>query len=58
MYLIQKWGLRYEKQHDLVPLFYDVYKALKANNVKFPDPPTNSEIKTGSSGGTESKAAV
>ena len=41
-----------------MPLFYDVYKALKANNVKFPDPPTNSEIKTGFSGGTESKAAV
>ena len=40
VYLIQKWGLRYEKQHDLVPLFFDVYKALLANGVKFPDPPS------------------
>lgn len=58
MYLIQKWGKRYEKQHDLVPLFYDVYKALLDNGVKFPDLPAESKSapKTGSSGGTDNGA--
>ena len=53
VYLIQKWGLRFEKQSDILPLFYNVYKALLANGVKFPDPPAKTEVKSGSSGGTE-----
>lgn len=55
MYLIQKWGLRYEKQQDIVPLFHNVYKALLANGVKFPEPSGKTEPKTGSSGGTEAR---
>jgi hypothetical protein len=53
VFLIQKWGLRYEKQSDIMPLFNNVYKALLANGVKFPDPPAKTEAKSGSSGGTE-----
>ena len=51
VYLIQKWAIRFEKQHDLVPLFSDVYKALQQSGVKFP--PKTAPSKTGSSGGTE-----
>lgn len=54
VYLIQKWGLRYEKQQEIVPLFNKVYKALLANGVKFPDIP-NKDVKAGSSGGTDTK---
>lgn len=52
VYLVQKWGLRYEKNQDNVPLFTKVYKALQANGIKFPDPPAKTEV--GSSGGTGS----
>ena len=34
VYLIQKWGIRFEKeQRDTLPLFYDVYTALQKNGV-------------------------
>jgi len=33
VYLIQKWGIRFEKQRDLLPLFSDVYGALKRSGV-------------------------
>lgn len=36
LYLIQKWGIRFEKYRDILPLFTDVYNALKKNNVQFP----------------------
>lgn len=38
-----------------MPLFHNVYKALLANGVKFPDAPGKQDPKTGSSGGTEAK---
>jgi hypothetical protein len=53
--LIQKWGLRYEKQ-DSHSLFFNVYKALLTNGVKFPDPPAKVDGKAGSSGGTDAQA--
>ena len=40
VYLIQKWGLRFESQHDRLPLFFDVYSALLKTGVQFPPPPS------------------
>lgn len=36
VYLIQKWGLKFESSHDQLPLFFDVYNALKKSGVQFP----------------------
>jgi len=42
VYLIQKWGLRFEKQNNKeCPLFFEVYSALKKSGVQFPPPPAN-----------------
>ena len=35
--LIQKWGIRFEKDKDILPLFSEVYVALKNRNVPFPE---------------------
>ena len=40
--LLQKWGLQFEKDRDILPLFYDVYNALKQKGNTFPDPPVES----------------
>jgi hypothetical protein len=31
--LIQKWGVKFEKEHDILPLFTDVYRALKNKGI-------------------------
>ena len=36
VYLIQKWGIRYEKEQTDKLLFFDVYTALQKNGVYFP----------------------
>jgi len=35
--LLQRWGIEFEKDRDILPLFYDVYQALKAKGVPFPE---------------------
>mmetsp|Transcript_35384 Transcript_35384/g.34421 ORF Transcript_35384/g.34421 Transcript_35384/m.34421 type:complete len:174 (+) Transcript_35384:3-524(+) len=35
--LIQTWGLRFEKDRDILPLFSDVYSALKNKGIPFPE---------------------
>jgi len=37
LYLIQKWGIRFESQKDIIPNFSETYKTLKNNNVIFPE---------------------
>lgn len=37
LYLIKKWGNRFEKQKDILPNFSEVYNTLKANSVIFPE---------------------
>ena len=37
LYLIKKWGNRFESQRDLLPNFYEMYVYLKNNKVQFPD---------------------
>jgi hypothetical protein len=37
LYLIKKWGTRFEKQKDILPNFYEVYNTLKSNSVVFPE---------------------
>ena len=37
LYLIKKWGQRFEKQKDILPNFYEVFQTLKSNNVVFPE---------------------
>jgi hypothetical protein len=36
--LIQKWGIRFEKDHEMLPLFSEVYKALKGKGIPFANP--------------------
>ena len=43
VYLIQKWGIKFEG-HSEIPLFTEVYQALKKSGVQFPDPPKSSTI--------------
>ena len=35
-YLIQKWGLRFDKYSDILPIFTQVYDALRNKGVEFP----------------------
>jgi hypothetical protein len=60
VYLVQKWGLRFEKQRDLLPLFSDVYNALKKSGVQFPPPPaqTSAPVQSKPSSSQQSKAAA
>ena len=37
MVLLEQWGKKFEKDHDILPLFSDVYKALKKKGIEFPD---------------------
>jgi hypothetical protein len=37
LYLIKKWGTRFENQKDIIPNFSETYKTLRNNNVVFPD---------------------
>ena len=37
LYLIKKWGERFESQKEIIPNFSETYKTLKNNNVIFPD---------------------
>ena len=37
LFLIQKWGQRFENQKDILPNFSETYKTLKNNNVIFPE---------------------
>jgi hypothetical protein len=37
LYLIKKWGLKFESQKDILPNFYETYNSLKNNNVVFPE---------------------
>jgi hypothetical protein len=34
--LIEQWGKRFERDHDIMPLFSDVYNALKKKGLEFP----------------------
>ena len=43
VYLIQKWGIKFEGHYE-IPLFTEVYQALKKSGVQFPDPPKSSTI--------------
>ena len=35
--LVQHWGLRFEDDNDVLPLFYNVYSALKQRSLPFPN---------------------
>lgn len=37
LYLIKKWGMRFESQKDIIPNFYETYNALKNSGVVFPN---------------------
>lgn len=37
LYLIRKWGLRFENQKDILPNFFEVYNTLKSSGVVFPE---------------------
>lgn len=37
LYLIKKWGVRFEGQKDILPNFYETYNSLKNSGVVFPD---------------------
>ena len=37
LYLIRKWGLKFEGQKDILPNFYETYNTLKNNGVVFPN---------------------
>jgi hypothetical protein len=37
LFLIKKWGLKFENQKDILPNFYETYNSLKNNNVVFPE---------------------
>jgi len=34
--LIEEWGKKFERDHDIMPLFSDVYKALQKKGIEFP----------------------
>ena len=34
--LIEKWGIRFEKQKDILPNFSETYKSLKESGIVFP----------------------
>ena len=34
--LIEKWGIRFEKQKDILPIFSETYKSLKESGIVFP----------------------
>ena len=35
--MIQIWGKKFEKDHDILPLFNDVYNAMLIKGIEFPD---------------------
>ena len=35
--MIQIWGKKLEKDHDILPLFRDVYNAMVKKGIEFPD---------------------
>lgn len=37
LYLIKKWGLRFESQKDIIPNFFESYMNLKNSGVTFPN---------------------
>lgn len=37
LFLIEKWGKKFEKYQEILPNFTEVYKGLKSSNVFFPD---------------------
>jgi len=41
--MIKGWGERFERDHDILPLFTDVYKALKKKGIEFPGDSSNSD---------------
>jgi len=40
LYLLKKWGMKFEKQKDIIPNFTDIYEQLKKNKTVFPDTTT------------------
>jgi len=36
LYLLKKWGIKFEKNKDIIPTFTDLYDQLKRNNTVFP----------------------
>ena len=41
LFLIEKWGIKYQNQKDVLPNFTETYIALKQNGVVFPKQPVN-----------------
>lgn len=37
LYLLKKWGVKFEKHRDIIPNFTDIYDQLKKNNTFFPN---------------------
>ena len=37
LYLLKKWGVKFEKNKDIIPTFTDLYEQLKKNNTVFPN---------------------
>ena len=37
LYMIKKWGIKFEKNRDIIPTFCDFYEKLKQNNTVFPN---------------------
>lgn len=35
--LIEKWGIKFESQKDILPNFFETYKTFKSLNVSFPE---------------------
>jgi hypothetical protein len=36
LYLLRKWGIKFEKHKDIIPTFNDIYQQLKKSNTVFP----------------------
>lgn len=37
LYLLKKWGIKFEKHKDIIPTFSDIYEQLKKSNTVFPN---------------------
>ena len=37
LYLLKKWGVKFEKQKDIIPLFSEIYVQLQKSNTVFPN---------------------
>lgn len=50
-FLIQKWGIKFDKYSDILPIFSQVYDALRNKGVQFPPIQNQQQSGQGGSGG-------